>query len=45
MNIGTLVVLIIIACAAFLAVRTLLRDKKSGRSACGGDCSKCSGCH
>ena len=45
MTIGTLVVLVVVACAAGLAVRRVIKDKKSGRRACGGDCSKCRGCH
>ncbi len=44
---GTLIVLAIIAVAAGLAVRSMVRDKKNGKSLqCGGDCSRCGGhCH
>lgn len=26
-------------------IRKMIRDRRSGKSACGGDCSRCSGCH
>ncbi len=43
---GTVIVLAIVAGAAALAVRSMIRDKKAGRSIqCGGDCSRCGGCH
>lgn len=44
---GTVITLIIIATAAGLAVRSMIRDKKNGKSLqCGGDCSHCGGhCH
>lgn len=43
---GTLItgtgLLVVIA----LAVRSMIRDKKRGKSLqCGGDCNKCRGCH
>ena len=43
---GTAIVLAIVAGAAGLAVRSMVRDKKAGKSLqCGGDCSHCDGCH
>ncbi len=39
------IVIAALALAVFLAVRSLWRDHKSGKSACGGDCSHCKGCH
>ena len=43
---GTVIVLAIVAGAVALAVRSMIRDKKAGRSIqCGGDCSHCRGCH
>ena len=45
-NIGT--ILIIAALAAFFAllIWSLIRDKKKGKSSCGGCCSSCTmGCH
>ena len=44
---GTVVVGIIVAGVVALAVRSMVRDKKNGKSIqCGGDCKKCGGhCH
>lgn len=45
---ATLIVGIIIAAVIFLAAGKLYRDKKSGRSSCGGSCAGCPGacpCH
>lgn len=42
---GTIVVLAVVAGCVGLAVNTMIRDKKSGKSACGGDCGHCKGCH
>ena len=35
----------IIAAAVIFVVVKLVRDKKKGKSCCGGDCSNCSGCN
>lgn len=41
---GTLVVGIALAGIVCLAIRSMVRDKKSGKSLqCGGDCSRCKG--
>ncbi len=41
---GTVIVLAIVAAA--LAIRSMIKDKKAGKSIqCGGDCSRCGGCH
>lgn len=40
---GTFVVGAIVVLCVILAVRSMVRDKKSGRPHCGGDCSKCKG--
>ena len=47
MSVGTLVTLAIVAAAVGLAIRSMVRDKKNGKSLqCGGDCSHCGGhCH
>ena len=47
MSVGTLVTLAIVAVAVGLAIRSMVRDKKNGKSLqCGGDCSHCGGhCH
>ena len=42
---GTLIVLLLVAGAAILAIRQMIKDKKAGKSfSCGGDCSRCAGC-
>lgn len=41
---GTVIVGVIILGAAVLAVRSMIRDKKAGKSLqCGGDCKHCGG--
>ncbi|MCM1157218.1 MAG: FeoB-associated Cys-rich membrane protein [Bacteroidales bacterium] len=43
---GTVLVSAILVGIVALAVRSMIRDKKSGKSLqCGGDCSACRGCH
>lgn len=43
---GTVIVLAIVAGAAALAVRRMVKDRKAGKSLhCGGDCGRCGGCH
>ena len=42
---GTAIVLVIVAGAAALAIRSIIKDKKAGKSAQCGDCTRCSGCH
>ena len=42
---GNIIVLALLALAAFGAVRSLLRKEKRGGCSCGGDCSRCGGCH
>ena len=42
MSMGTVIVLAIVAAAAALAIRSMIKDKKAGKSIqCGGDCSRC----
>ena len=42
---GTAIVLFLVAGAAALAIRQMIKDKKAGKSiSCGGDCSRCGGC-
>jgi len=43
-NAGTIVVCVLVLVIAALAVRTLIRDKRRGKSPCGGSCSGCAGC-
>ena len=42
---GTFVVGAILVLIVGLIVRGIVKDKKSGKSSCGGDCSHFSGCH
>ncbi|RKI85928.1 FeoB-associated Cys-rich membrane protein [bacterium 0.1xD8-71] len=42
---GTIIVLALVAGAVVLAVRSMIKAKKAGKSLqCGGDCSRCGGC-
>ncbi|MDE7312678.1 MAG: FeoB-associated Cys-rich membrane protein [Eubacterium sp.] len=41
---GTVVVLAGLCLAVILIIRSMVRDKKQGKG-CGGDCSRCRGCH
>ena len=43
-NIGTIVVGLILLAVVVLIVRTMIRDKKQGKSSCGGNCAGCAGC-
>lgn len=41
---GNLIVGALLAAAVVLVIRTMVRDKKKGKSLqCGGDCSQCGG--
>ncbi|MDE6435627.1 MAG: FeoB-associated Cys-rich membrane protein [Lachnospiraceae bacterium] len=43
---GTVIVGTIVVAIVALAVASMIRDKKNGKSIqCGGDCSSCKGCH
>ncbi len=44
---GTAIVLVVVLAAVGLAVRSMVKDKKAGKSLqCGGDCKHCGGhCH
>lgn len=46
-DMGTIIVLIVLAVIVALIIRSMVKDKKAGKSLqCGGDCSKCGGhCH
>lgn len=43
-NILTIIVVVILIVIIGLIIRTLVKDKKSGKGLCGGDCSNCHGC-
>ncbi|KAI4445534.1 hypothetical protein C823_000050 [Eubacterium plexicaudatum ASF492] len=42
---GTIIVLTVLTGVVFFIVRGMVRDKKQGKSGCGGDCGRCGGCH
>ncbi|MCI9613443.1 MAG: FeoB-associated Cys-rich membrane protein [Eubacterium sp.] len=42
---GTVVVSAGLLTAVALVIRGMIRDKKQGKTGCGGDCSRCRGCH
>ena len=42
---ATLIVGLIVLAVVLPALRQLRRDRKQGKCACTGDCSRCSGCH
>lgn len=46
-DMGTIIVLIVLAIIIALIIISMVKDKKAGKSLqCGGDCSKCGGhCH
>lgn len=41
MNFSTAVVLFVLICIVVFVIRTMINDKKNGRSSCGGDCGSC----
>ncbi len=48
MNMSTLAVLAILVFIIAMIVRSIVRDKKNGKSLCGGNCQHCGGacsCH
>ena len=47
-NIGTIAVGLVLLAVVILIVRIMMRDKKQGKSSCGGNCASCGGgcaCH
>ncbi len=42
---GTVVVSAGLLTAVALVIRGMIQDKKQGKTGCGGDCSRCRGCH
>lgn len=39
-----IVVLAVVVLVVGLVIRSMIRDKKAGKSACGGNCGSCAGC-
>lgn len=44
-NLGTIIVCALVLVISALAVRSLIRGKKQGKSPCGCSCSGCAGCN
>ena len=47
-NLGNIVVVLILLTVVFFAVRTIVRDRRSGKSSCGCNCGGCAmsgSCH
>ncbi|MDO4166562.1 MAG: FeoB-associated Cys-rich membrane protein [Eubacteriales bacterium] len=43
---GTGITLLVLLGVISLAIRSMIKDKKSGKTlSCGGDCRRCKGCH
>lgn len=43
-NIGTILITLILILTVAAVVRSLVRDKKQGKSLCGGNCAHCKMC-
>ena len=43
-NLVNIVIIAIIVLACYFAISGMIRDRKAGKSSCGGNCSGCSGC-
>ena len=43
-NLINIVLVLAVALLVFVLVRGLIRDKRAGKSPCGGNCSGCGGC-
>ena len=43
-NVINIVLLLVVAAVVVLMIRSLVRDKKAGKSACGGNCASCGAC-
>lgn len=41
MNLSTFLVLLVVIGIVALAIRTIIKDKKAGKSSCGGSCGHC----
>ena len=46
-NIGTILICLVLILIVAAIIRSIMRDKKAGKSSCGGNCSHCGGscCH
>ena len=44
-NLGSIAVIIVLACIVALIIHSMRKDRKQGKRSCGGNCSTCGGCH
>ncbi len=42
---GQIVVIAVLGLCVALAIRSMWKGHRSGKCSCGGDCSRCGGCH
>ena len=43
-NIGTVLISLVLLAVVALIIRSMMRDKKQGKSSCGGNCAGCAAC-
>ena len=43
-NLGTILISIVLVVLIVLIIRSMIRDKKMGKSTCGGNCASCKMC-
>ena len=43
-NIGTILISLVLLAVVALITRSMMRDKKQGKSSCGGNCAGCAAC-
>ena len=43
-NLINMVILTVLGLAVALAIRSMVRDRRAGKSACGGNCASCGAC-
>ena len=43
-NIGTILISLVLLAVVALIIRSMVNDKKQGKSSCGGNCASCGGC-
>ena len=44
MNIGTILISLVLLAVVGLIIRSMIRQKKQGKSSCGGNCAGCAAC-
>lgn len=44
MNIGTILISLVLVAVVGLIIRSMIRQKKQGKSSCGGNCAACAAC-